>query len=295
MLPPPGPEAPRAYRLSVAPAQEAARPNPEGGRPVGARPVSVGARTRVEATAVTLDLWYTLLWFRPEDRAGWRDARLRLISRALGDARGRPVSERAVSRTIGAEVRRLAREGSKISRLDPAELLGRLAERLGPPPRASLAAWAKDLSEAGLASRPPNVNPEARAFLAALHRRRIPVAVVTNSARRPSTWADFLRRQRVGPIADVITSSAWGYGKPDPRIFRRAARTLGTAPARLVHIGDCWHADVEGARQVGATAVWYRGLFGRYPDPGQAEFERDADDGDPAVWRVDRFPDVVRR
>lgn len=244
------------------------------------------------ASGVSVDLWYTLLWFRPDDRARWRAERAGVIAEALGEAGGRAISGRAVERLVRGEVRQLLTEGSKLSRLDPAELLRRLARRAGARRPEAAASYAEALSEAGLRERPPRVNAEARRFLSTLRRRGLPVVVLTNSARRPSTWDSFLRREGLSPTAGVVTSSELGVGKPDPRVFRVAARRLGTSVSRLAHVGDCWHADVEGARRAGAVPVWYQGMFARYPEPGQAEFERAADDHDPSVVRVARFPDV---
>lgn len=282
------------YRLSFARRMPRGPPKPEGRGPVSGRPVRDGASTRIVATGVSVDLWYTLLWFRPDDRARWRAERARVIAEALGAARGRTTSVRTVERLVRAEVRQLLAERSKLSRLDPSELLRRLARRAGAPSPEATAAHAEALSEAGLRERPPRVNPDARRFLAGLRRRGIPVIVLTNSARRSSTWDAFLRHEGLSPSAGVLTSSELGIGKPDPRAFRAAARRLGIAPGRLAHIGDCWHADVEGARRAGALPVWYRGLFARYPDAGQAEFERTADDRDRSVVRVAKFPAVRR-
>ena len=43
--------------------------------------------------------------------------------------------------------------------------------------------------------------------------------------------------------------------KPDPEIFRHAARQLGVDVTRTVHIGNSVISDVEGALAAGAAAV----------------------------------------
>ena len=55
-------------------------------------------------------------------------------------------------------------------------------------------------------------------------------------------------RQQVTP--------AFGAAKPDPRIFREAARVLGVEPAACLHIGDDLALDVQGAREAGLSALW---------------------------------------
>jgi FMN phosphatase YigB (HAD superfamily) len=73
-----------------------------------------------------------------------------------------------------------------------------------------------------------------------------------------------------GALAKLVASLGWssdfpiiadsgvlGLEKPDPAIFRWAATRLGVAASELVHIGDSWAADVEGALDIGAQAVWF--------------------------------------
>jgi putative hydrolase of the HAD superfamily len=47
-----------------------------------------------------------------------------------------------------------------------------------------------------------------------------------------------------------------GCGKPDPIIFREAARRAGVDPAAIVHVGDELDTDVAGARAIGMRTVW---------------------------------------
>ena len=53
-----------------------------------------------------------------------------------------------------------------------------------------------------------------------------------------------------------ISAPAFGAAKPDPRIFREAARVLGVEPAACLHIGDDLALDVQGAREAGLSALW---------------------------------------
>ena len=54
--------------------------------------------------------------------------------------------------------------------------------------------------------------------------------------------------------------------KPDPEIFRHAARALGIAVTRTVHIGNSVISDVDGALAAGAAAVLVE--EGPRPQPG---------------------------
>lgn len=56
----------------------------------------------------------------------------------------------------------------------------------------------------------------------------------------------------------IVVSSVVGAHKPDERIFRRAAAELALGAGKILHVGDSWREDVEGARGAGAKAVRIR-------------------------------------
>jgi 2-haloacid dehalogenase len=58
----------------------------------------------------------------------------------------------------------------------------------------------------------------------------------------------------VGRLADVLVSGRVGLAKPDPEIFRLAARRFGVAPARTVFVDDV-ATNVDGARTAGFHGV----------------------------------------
>lgn len=64
----------------------------------------------------------------------------------------------------------------------------------------------------------------------------------------------------------VIGAHQAGFAKPDPRIFRLACERAGVPPAQVLHVGDDWMRDVEGARLAGLQAAWLR-----REDLGEAE------------------------
>ena len=53
----------------------------------------------------------------------------------------------------------------------------------------------------------------------------------------------------------VVSSEAEGYVKPHPRLFERALELAAVGPEAVVHVGDSYPEDVEGARGVGIQAV----------------------------------------
>ena len=75
----------------------------------------------------------------------------------------------------------------------------------------------------------------------------------------------------------VLTSADAGFYKSHPGIYRIAAQRLGADPGRIVHVGDSFRFDVEGARRAGYRTVWVQGA-------------RPSPDGYPADLTV---PDLV--
>ncbi|MGC1343856.1 MAG: HAD family hydrolase [Candidatus Binataceae bacterium] len=100
---------------------------------------------------------------------------------------------------------------------------------------------------------------KSRAVLAAL-KTRYRIGVVSN-------WYGNLDRiiaeAGMAKLVSVVADSArLGFGKPDPRIFQAALKSLGAAPADAAMIGDSLEKDCAPARALGLKAVWYRPASG---------------------------------
>lgn len=79
-----------------------------------------------------------------------------------------------------------------------------------------------------------------------------PVVIVSNIDR-----ADLLRvLPALPPVATVVTSEDARAYKPDAALFRAALELSGLPPERVVHVGDSWESDVEGARAAGIAPIW---------------------------------------
>jgi putative hydrolase of the HAD superfamily len=102
-------------------------------------------------------------------------------------------------------------------------------------------------------------------------------------------------RYRMAVISDAIFSPGWalkkllevhglaryfdafvfsdeiGVSKPHPKVFEKAAQSLGVATDRLCHIGDREHNDVDGAHRVSAKAVLFTGAKDRGSSTSRAE------------------------
>lgn len=56
----------------------------------------------------------------------------------------------------------------------------------------------------------------------------------------------------------TIAAKEAGVAKPEPEIFHMAATALGVAPHQILHIGDDWQLDVEGAHLAGFQTAWLK-------------------------------------
>ncbi len=112
----------------------------------------------------------------------------------------------------------------------------------------------------------------------ALRKASVPVGIISNSEGH---LAELVAELGWSSDFDVIVDSGrLGIDKPEPGIFRHACAALSVTEGELLHIGDAWEADVNGALQAGARAVWF--------DPGHRQRELPArveGAGDPAELR----------
>lgn len=184
--------------------------------------------------------------------------------------------------------RQFREEVPRFREVDLAERLVRVLARLrgmAPPPPD--VAW--DQSAAAHLSTPTEVDwaievysrsfvdalpprPEVGELLARLaedHRLAIlsnwPLAATIDRYAEAAGWMPHL--------AAVVVSQRVGAIKPHPAIFAAARAALGSPPpARILHVGDDWAADVVGGKRAGWRVAYLTGRPGDSPLPGS---ERD--------------------
>ena len=86
-------------------------------------------------------------------------------------------------------------------------------------------------------------------------RRHGPVGVITNFIDTDMQRRKIASAGLEGQFDALFISGEVGCAKPDPEIFRHAARELGVNVTRTVHIGNSVISDVDGALAAGAAAV----------------------------------------
>ena len=95
----------------------------------------------------------------------------------------------------------------------------------------------------------------ARAALERLH-RGARLGVVSNYYGNLEVQ---LEEAGLAPLLDTVVESVHvGVAKPDPEIYRLAARRLGVEPGQAVMVGDNFERDCHSARLAGMRAIWLR-------------------------------------
>ena len=97
------------------------------------------------------------------------------------------------------------------------------------------------------------VFPEVPGVLAALHKRGLRLAVVSNFDSRLPPLLDGLGLARF--FDAVVCSGAVGAAKPDGAIFAHALAILGIDAHEALHVGDSRVNDYDGARAAGIEAL----------------------------------------
>lgn len=86
-----------------------------------------------------------------------------------------------------------------------------------------------------------------------LENENIPFALLTNWDNRVcSVLSDHGLYNR---FSGIFISSEIGFEKPESGIFDFAAKSLGFSPDQMLHVGDHYEQDIQGARSAGWKAV----------------------------------------
>lgn len=215
--------------------------------------------------ALSLDLWFTTIYHGPEAMERTRANRLRALSKILRAADGHSLTAMEIETAVEAVHSRLDAQGKGPLTVNPEALVRAYAERLGAEVVLSAGTVGRGYVAEDSDENAPTANPEAVELIRVLTVRKFPVVAITNTTRDEAFWQGFLRTRLGVSFRHIITSCEVGRAKPDPEIFREAARRLDLPPHELLHVGDRWELDVEGAQRAGCGAVLYRGLWPSYP------------------------------
>ena len=211
-------------------------------------------------SAVTFDLWQTLLVDTPEGLRQAQAERIRGIHRILA-GQGVSIQLGAVEQAydavwarlqpIWATHRDLGSRGQVRIMLEILGVNGAIPAD-GPVMDALDDAYCMPILDAM-----PVANGGAREVLGALTDRGLRLGLICNTGRTPGRMLRLvLERLGLGSYLRVVSfSDEVELRKPHPEIFHRTLRALGVPPEEAVHIGDDVTTDVAGAQGVGMRAI----------------------------------------
>lgn len=101
--------------------------------------------------------------------------------------------------------------------------------------------------------------PHALEVLGGL-KQRYKLGIISNTVGSGDTeLAAVLKRIGAQHLIDaIVTSRDFGTGKPDPSIYREAARRLEISLSEACMVGDRLETDIAGALQAGIPGIWLR-------------------------------------
>ena len=230
-------------------------------------------------TAVTFDLWQTLLIDNRELGTTRGEARLEGVRQALAGC-----GEFFDPQRIGDAYWECYRECVKIreSLLDVSfdEQIGifiesvdtGLTHRLGPDAIAEISRVYAD----SFLDYPPPCHADAVQVLRSVRDMGLRIGLISNTGMTPgTTFRTYLANNGLLEFFDTLTfSDEVKMSKPAREIFLMTLRSLDAAPGQTIHVGDSILNDVAGARECGLKTVWITG-FSEREDPSDPATEPD--------------------
>ncbi len=133
------------------------------------------------------------------------------------------------------------------------------------------------------------LRPEVPAVLAALAARGFRLALISNIISRRQVQHNLAAYGIAHYFDPVVTSAAFGWRKPNPRIFLEAAHIMHLPPAACAYVGDTISRDVVGARRAGyGLAIQIRSFL-----TGKSDRPSDLEPPDVVVSNLMEVVDVV--
>ena len=224
-----------------------------------------------EITAVTFDLWQTLLLDYRELGLTRANARLDGAARILADC-GQGFDAARISDAYGECYRQCAAIREAGRDVSFPEQVARFVNNIRPGlaaalPPAALAEIGRVYADSFL-DYPPPAHTAAATALQAVRDMGLRIGLISNTGMTPgATFRVYLRNNGLLDYFEVLTfSDEVKMSKPAPEIFLMTLRSLNAAPSQTIHVGDSVRNDVAGARQCGLKTVWITG-FSQREDP----------------------------
>ncbi|HEV2316814.1 MAG TPA: HAD family hydrolase [Thermoplasmata archaeon] len=214
-------------------------------------------------SAVTLDVWHTLLYLTPEEEERYYHGQVAIAVEALRRAESTGSRESWTEEKIGNDFQRILAEASQEAvrgvSISPAVQLRRAAHGLGLRP--DVPRYLEEL-RTWVDRQPFKAAPGAREVLDVLRAEGYRLGVVGNTVGEEgrSMRGVLDRLGLAGHVEAYAFSDELPWAKPAAEIFQAVLEALSTPAHDAVHVGDTW-SDTEGARRAGMRgAILFTGL-----------------------------------
>ena len=232
-----------------------------------------------EITAVTFDLWQTLLVDNRELGLTRSNARLEGVRRILSDC-GEEFETEHISEAYWECYRQCAAIREGLLDVSFPEQIGIFVQSISPGleerlTTGVLAEITRVYADSFL-DFPPPAHKDAVAVLRSVHDMGLRIGLISNTGMTPgATFRTYLANTGMLDYFDTLTfSDEVKMSKPGKEIFLTTLRSLGAAPWETVHVGDSVRNDVAGAKKCGLGTVWITG-FSERDDPNDPSTEPD--------------------
>ena len=232
-----------------------------------------------EITAVTFDLWQTLLVDNRELGLTRSNARLEGVRHILS-ASGEEFEPEHISEAYWDCFRQCAAIREDLRDVSFPEQIAIFMESISPGlgQRLSVDAIAgiTRVYADSFLEYPPPAHADALQVLGSVREMGLLIGMISNTGMTPgSTFRTYLANTGMLEYFDTLTfSDEVKMAKPAREIFLLTLRQMNTTPAQTVHIGDSVLNDVFGAKQSGLKTVWITG-FSERDDPSDPATEPD--------------------
>lgn len=234
---------------------------------------------------ISFDLWGTLITHG--DRAAAMDWRVTEFARVLGAFGHALPPSRIRSVVISTDTAAFEEQRAHGTQPIPDGQVAGFLNSLGITATAELLTVLVTVHTHAVLRACPQTMPRAHAALAAVAGTGARLVLTSNTLSTPGA----VHRQLLDDLDlsayfdDLLFSGDFGVAKPRPEIFAAVAARAAVAPDRVVHVGDDWDTDIQGALAAGCRALYYHPrAFAQADVPGITDFDQLAD----ALLRIAR-------
>ena len=230
-------------------------------------------------TAVTFDLWQTLLVDNRQLGLTRSSARLEGVRRILGDV-GECFDLEHITEAYWECYRKCAAIREGLLDVSFPEQIDIFVENIKPGLGRSLEpAVLEEITRVyadSFLDYPPPAHEDAVSVLRSVHDMGLRIGLISNTGMTPgTTFRTYLSNTGMLDFFDTLTfSDEVKMAKPAREIFLLTLRTLDAAPGQTVHVGDSIRNDIAGAKDCGLKTVWITG-FSEREDPSDPATEPD--------------------